>query len=45
MVTNRKEKKSNAFTRFLKWFFVKNFGLKVAAIFISLAIWMIITIL
>ncbi len=39
------EKKSNVFFRFFKWLFIKNIGLKISAILISVAIWAIITIL
>jgi len=42
---NTDKKKKNAFLRFLHHTFVKNIGLKISAIFMSVAIWMIITVL
>ena len=39
------EKKGNPLVRFLKWAFVNNIGLKIGAIFMAVAIWMIITVL
>ncbi|MBQ4049685.1 MAG: hypothetical protein IJD07_03420 [Clostridia bacterium] len=45
MAKKAAEKKGNPLVRFLKWAFVKNIGLKIGAIFMAVAIWMIITIL